>query len=59
MFAPLERRRIVQHRAIPRFGYQSDDVLDEPITLDHASAEAWLNAIVQGRNPPAEVRTPD
>ena len=41
-------------RAIPRFGYQSDDVLDEPITMDHASAEAWLNAIVNGRDPRAE-----
>ena len=42
-------------RAIPRFGYQSDDVLDEPRTVDDASAEAWLNAIVNGGNPPAEV----
>ena len=42
-------------RAIPRFGYQSDDVLDEPTTLDHASADAWLNAVVNGRNPSTEV----
>ena len=41
-------------RVIPRCGYRADDVLDEPITLDHASAEAWLSAIVHGRNPPAE-----
>jgi hypothetical protein len=41
-------------RVIPRFGYQSDDVLDEPTTLDHASAEAWLGAIVNGKNPPEE-----
>jgi hypothetical protein len=43
-------------RAIPRFGYQSDDVLDEPTTLDHDSAEAWLSSIVNGGNPPAEGR---
>ena len=43
-------------RAIPRFGYQADDVLDEPRTVDDASAEAWLNAIVNGGNPPAEGR---
>jgi hypothetical protein len=39
---------------IPPLGYQSDDVLDEPRTVDDASAEAWLNAIVNGKSPPAE-----
>jgi uncharacterized protein DUF222/HNH endonuclease len=44
----------VDGRAIPRFGYQSDDVLDDGASSDDASAGAWLSAIVNGRNPSVE-----
>jgi Domain of unknown function (DUF222) len=42
-------------RVIPRFGYQSDDVLDDGALTDGTSAEAWLGAIVNGQNPSMEV----
>ena len=45
-------------RVIPRFGYQSDDVLDDGALTDNVSADAWLGAIVNGRNPSMEVSVP-
>jgi hypothetical protein len=47
-------------RAIPRGGYRLDDVLDDGVHVvdacgdEHTSAEGWLAAVVNGRNPPAE-----
>jgi hypothetical protein len=41
-------------RVIPRFGYQSDDVLDDGALTAGTSPEAWLSAIVNGGNPSME-----
>jgi hypothetical protein len=42
-------------RVIPRFGYQSADVVDDGALTGGSSAEAWLSAIVNGRDPSMEV----
>jgi len=50
-------------RAIPRSGYRLDDVLDDGVDLaalrnvDYPSAEGWLAAVVNGRNPAADGRS--
>jgi len=49
-------------RAIPRSGYRLDDVLDDGVDIaalcndDHPSAEGWLAAVVNRRNPAADGR---
>ena len=49
-------------RAIPRCGYRLDDVLDDGVDVaalcgdDHASAEGWLAAVVNGRSASADAR---
>jgi hypothetical protein len=49
-------------RAIPRCGYRLDDVLDDGVEIaavsqdDHTSAEAWLAAVVNGRNAAADTQ---
>ena len=49
-------------RAIPRSGYRLDDVLDDGVEIaalcadDHTSAEGWLAAVVNSRNPAAAAR---
>jgi hypothetical protein len=47
-------------RAIPRSGYRLEDVLDDGVDVtalcgdDRPSAEGWLAAVVNGRNPAAD-----
>jgi hypothetical protein len=49
-------------RAIPRSGYRLDDVLDDGVEIaalcadDDTSAEGWLAAVVNSRNPAAAAR---
>jgi hypothetical protein len=46
-------------RAIPRCGYREEDAAPDETVLEgspYTSAEAWMAALVNGRNPPAEVR---